>query len=52
VKVLTPKKLPAKSSSTYFCIPSTIEITPTRNITPIITPRRVKKLLSFWTLRV
>src|SRR5690242_1806368 len=40
---------PAKSSSMYFPMPVTMDTTAMRNITPIITPSRVKKLLSFWT---
>jgi len=38
-----------KSSSTYLLIPSTIDTTAIRNITPIVTPSSVKKLLSFCT---
>src|SRR5215218_8539157 len=49
VKVLAPSILPAKSSSTYLLIPVTIETTAMRNMTPIITPSRVKKLFSFCT---
>ncbi len=47
--VFTPMILPAKSFSTYWLIPSTIETTAMRNITPIMTPSSVKKLFSFWT---
>src|SRR5678815_5290011 len=41
---------PAKSSSMYLPMPSTIDTTAIRNITPIMTPIIVKKLLSFFTL--
>ena len=36
----------------YLPIPSMIETTVMRNITPMQTPARVKKLLSFWTRSV
>jgi hypothetical protein len=47
VNVLAPRSRPAKSSSMYLLIPSTIETTAMRNITPIVTPISVKKLFSF-----
>ncbi len=50
VKVFTPRNFAAKSSSMYFDIPFTIDTTAIRNITPIVTPRSVKKLFSFCTL--
>src|SRR5688572_4198517 len=50
VKVFTPRMRAANSSVMYRLIPSTIDTTAMRNITPIMTPRSVKKLLSFWTL--
>src|SRR5436190_24343515 len=37
-----------KACSTYRLIPSTIDTTAIRNITPMVTPRSVKKLFSFW----
>ena len=46
VNVFTPSMRPAKSFSMYWLIPSTIETTAMRNITPIITPSSVKKLLA------
>ena len=49
VNVLTPRIFAANSSVMYRLIPSTIETTAMRNITPIMTPISVKKLLSFWT---
>jgi hypothetical protein len=49
VKVFAPSTRPAKSSSTYLLIPVTMDTTAIRNMTPIITPSRVKKLLSFCT---
>src|SRR5687767_2872752 len=47
---LTAMILPTSSSRMYRLIPPTIETTAMRKVTPIVTPRRVKKLLSFWTL--
>src|SRR5262245_7635984 len=49
LKTFTPSHLPAKSSSTYLFMPSTIETTAMRNITLMVTPSSVKKLLSFCT---
>ena len=47
VYVLAPSIRPMKSSSTYRLMPSTIDTTAMRNITAIVTPRRVKKDFSF-----
>ena len=47
VTVFTPKTSEVKSSRTYRSRPSTTVTTTMRNITPRITPRRLKKLLSF-----
>src|ERR687896_508140 len=41
--------LPTSSSRMYRLIPPTIETTAMRNVTPIVTPSRVKKLFSFCT---
>ena len=48
-KVLMPISLPIRSSSMYRPIPSTIETTEIRNMTPMQTPSSVNALLSFWT---
>src|SRR5687767_9599622 len=50
VNVFTPRIFAANSSVMYRLMPSTIETTAMRNITPIMTPISVKKLLSFCTL--
>ena len=47
VTVLSPQIERAKSSSMYRFIPSTTLTTVMRNMTPMITPRTAKKLLSF-----
>ena len=49
MNVLTPRNLPAKSRSTYCAMPLTTDTTAMRNMTPMVTPSRVKKLLSFCT---
>src|SRR5215207_6552599 len=49
---LTAISLPIRSSCMYRLIPPTIETTAMRNVTPIITPITVKKLLSFCTRMV
>lgn len=48
MKVFTPKMEPARSSSTYRFIPSTMVITAIRKVMPMITPSREKKDLSLW----
>ncbi len=48
VTVLRPKTCSAKSSLMYWSRPSTTLTTTMRNITPITTPRTLKKLFSFW----
>jgi hypothetical protein len=48
VRVFSPKMVLAKSSSMYRFMPSTMLITAMRNMTPMITPITLKKLLSFW----
>src|SRR5574338_780671 len=45
--VLMPTSLSANCSSMYTFIPCTIDTTAIRNVTPISTPTREKKLLSF-----
>ena len=50
VMVLRPKIWLAKSSLMYRSIPSTTLTTTRRNMTPIMTPRREKKLFSFSVL--
>src|ERR1051326_551311 len=47
--VLRPTSRLANLSSMYTFMPWTIETTAIRKVTPISTPRREKKLLSFWT---
>ena len=47
VIVFTPKIADPKSSLTYRSIPSTMLTTTSRNITPTMTPNKLKKLLSF-----
>ncbi len=45
--VLRPTSRLANSFSMYTFMPWTIDTTAIRNVTPISTPRRLKKLLSF-----
>jgi len=47
--VFAPISVLANRSTMYRFIPWTIETTAMRKVTPIITPRSVKKLLSFCT---
>src|SRR5437867_8498668 len=51
-KVLRPISLFANLSSMYTFMPCTMETTAIRKVTPISTPIREKKLLSFWTRMV
>src|SRR5512138_544787 len=50
--VLAPMSVLAKRSTMYRFMPCTIDTTAIRKVTPISTPIREKKLLSFWVRMV